>query len=107
MNTGAWGIEVRGTASPRCADRASGATGDVAPSVGLAHAPPRRHSGVPTDALSVGGGTCFSHRGGPQSICESTEGIGRTKVHVDNRELLAREIIDFILEMRAAAGSQQ
>jgi hypothetical protein len=94
IQEGTWCSEARGVAYSTGKQR-----GDTAVTLGhgrgLAHAPPRRPSSTP--------------RNGPQTIWGDgdREGTGKTVVQTDNRELLAREIIDFISEMRAAMDSQQ
>ena len=76
--------------------------------LGLSHAPPRRQSSAPAGARTPGQGDCTPKGEPPTSYGRGNrEGLAETVVHIDNRELLAREIIEFIEEMRAATDSQQ
>jgi hypothetical protein len=99
--------EARGNACSTSKERGS-VTVSPAHGLGLARAPPRRQSSVPTGALAPSQGVP-TPRDGPQTICGggNREGAGKTMVHNHTRELLAREIIDFISEMRAAVDFQQ
>ena len=115
MEAGIWCSEARGVASSTYKERASSSeSGEVTVTatpghgLGLSHAPPRRQSSAPAGARTPGQGDCTPKGEPPTSYgCGNREGLAETVVHIDNRELLAREIIEFIEEMRAATDSQQ